>query len=87
MKSDKKKKVIKKHQVHDKDTGSPQVQIAVLTQKINDLSEHLKTHPKDNHSRRGLIQMVGKRRGLLNYLKNKSKDSYDELVTKLKLRK
>lgn len=87
MKGDIKKKVIKKHQVHDKDTGSPQVQIAILTRKINDLSEHLKAHSKDNHSRRGLIQMVGKRRGLLNYLKNKNKDSYDELVDKLKLRK
>jgi len=87
MKADKKKKVIKKHQVHDKDTGSPQVQVAILTQNINDLSGHLKTHPKDNHSRRGLIQMVGKRRGMLNYLKNKNKDAYDELVAKLKLRK
>ena len=87
MKSDAKKKVIKKHQVHEKDTGSPQVQVAVLTQQINDLSEHLKTHPKDNHSRRGLIQMVGKRRGLLNYLRNKSKEAYDEMVDKLKLRK
>ena len=87
MKPEKKKRVIKKHQAHDKDTGSPQVQIAILTQKINDLSSHLKTHSKDNHSRKGLIQMVGKRRSLLNYLKNKSKDSYDEIVVKLKLRK
>lgn len=87
MKTTKKKKVIKKHAVHDKDTGSPQVQIAVLTQKINDLSDHLKGHPKDNHSRSGLIKMVGKRRQMLNYLRNKSKETYDELIKSLKLRK
>ncbi|MBU1019111.1 MAG: 30S ribosomal protein S15 [Patescibacteria group bacterium] len=87
MKSDKKKKVIKKHSIHEKDTGSPQVQVAVLTQQINDLSKHLQDHPKDNHSRRGLIQMVGKRRKMLNYLKGKSKDAYDDLIVKLKLRK
>ncbi len=87
MKSDAKKKVIKKHQTHDKDTGSPQVQVAILTKKIDDLSEHLKIHAKDNHSRKGLLQMVGKRRSLLNYLKNKSKESYDELIASLKLRK
>ena len=87
MKAAKKKRVIKKHSVHDKDTGSPQVQAAILTQKINDLSKHLKDHPKDNHSRSGLISMVGKRRKMLNYLKGKSKDAYEELISALKLRK
>lgn len=87
MKSESKKKIINKHALHEKDTGSPQVQVAILTQKINDLSEHLKKHIKDNHSRRGLIKMVGKRRGLLNYLKNKNKDAYDKVVDSLDLRK
>lgn len=87
MKSESKKKIIKKHALHEKDTGSPQVQVAILTQKINDLSGHLKKHVKDNHSRRGLIKMVGKRRGLLNYLKNKDKDAYEKVVNALDLRK
>ncbi|EKD47653.1 MAG: 30S ribosomal protein S15 [uncultured bacterium] len=87
MKSENKKKIIKKHALHEKDTGSPQVQVAILTQKINDLSGHLKKHLKDNHSRRGLIKMVGKRRGLLNYLKNKNKGAYDKVIDALDLRK
>lgn len=87
MKRAQKKKIISKHSQHDKDTGSPQVQIAVLTQRIKEVQDHLTTHPKDNHSRRGLLMMVGKRRKLLNYLRLNSKDKYEEVVKKLKLRK
>lgn len=87
MKRDKKKKVIVKHAKHQKDTGSAQVQIAILTERINELTDHLKTHKSDNHSRRGLLKMVGKRRKLLNYYKAKSPDNYQELVESLKLRK
>jgi small subunit ribosomal protein S15 len=82
-----KKKVIKNYAIHPKDTGSPQVQIAILTERINHLSEHLEAHPKDNHSRRGLLMMVGKRRKLLQYLNLNEKTNYEELVGKLKLRK
>jgi small subunit ribosomal protein S15 len=82
-----KKTIITKHQVHKKDTGSPKVQIAILTERINSLTEHLKEHNKDNHSRRGLILMVGKRRRLLRYVSNKNKDLYEELLKKLKIRK
>lgn len=87
MKREYKKKVITKHALHPKDTGSHQVQIAVLTERINQLSGHLETHKKDNHSRRGLLMMVGKRRKLLNYLKSSNKKSYEELIEKLDLRK
>ena len=87
MKREKKKKLIQKYAVHPKDTGSPQVQIAVLTERINELSKHLEMHAKDNHSRRGLLMMVGKRRKLLNYLRLNEKESYEELLSKLKLRK
>jgi small subunit ribosomal protein S15 len=87
MKRAKKKKIIEKFSVHPKDTGSPQVQIAVLTERINQLSKHLEDHPKDNHSRRGLLMMVGKRRKLLNYLRLNQKASYEDLLGKLKLRK
>jgi len=82
-----KKGIIKDHQSHAKDTGSPSVQIAILTERINRLTEHLKMHKKDNHSRRGLILMVGKRRKLLDYLKRKSAETYQEVITKLGLRK
>ncbi|HBB02367.1 MAG: 30S ribosomal protein S15, small subunit ribosomal protein S15 [Candidatus Peregrinibacteria bacterium GW2011_GWF2_38_29] len=87
MKRTEKKKIIQKFAVHPKDTGSPNVQIAVLTERITQLSEHLATHSKDNHSRRGLIMMVGKRRKLLNYLKMNEKDAYETLADKLNLRK
>jgi small subunit ribosomal protein S15 len=87
MKHDEKKKLIAKHQIHEKDTGSAYVQVAILTKRINDLTEHLKIHKKDNHSRRGLFLMVGKRRKLLNYLKNNQKDQYDKIVKDLDLRK
>lgn len=87
MKRDHKKKIISKNSMHPKDTGSHQVQIAILTERINELSKHLEGHPKDNHSRRGLLMMVGKRRKLLNYLKGSNKKSYEELLEKLDLRK
>lgn len=87
MKRVQKKKIISKHSQHEKDTGSPQVQIAILTERIKEVQDHLTDHPKDNHSRRGLLMMVGKRRKLLNYLRLNSKDQYEDLITKLKLRK
>ena len=86
-KRDQKKKVIKKYAKHDKDTGSAQVQIAILTKRINELTKHLKEHKKDSHSRRGLLLMVGKRRKLLNYLKTILPDKYDEVIKSLDLRK
>lgn len=86
-KHDQKQKVIKTYAKHDKDTGSAQVQIAILTKRINELTGHLKEHRKDNHSRRGLLLMVGKRRKLLNYLKNSKPEVYEEVIKGLKLRK
>lgn len=82
-----KKKIITKFAVHPKDTGSAQVQVAILTERINKLQEHLMAHKKDNHSRRGLLELVGKRRRHLNYLKLHTKDAYEDLLTKLKLKK
>ena len=78
--------IIDEHKVHDGDTGSPEVQVAMLTRRINDLTQHLKEHKKDHHSRRGLLKMVGHRRRLLNYLKNKDIERYRELIAKLGLR-
>ena len=72
---------------HEGDTGSPEVQIAVLTQRIKELTEHLKVHKKDFHSRRGMLKMVGKRRGLLNYLQKKDIERYRAIVAKLGIRK
>lgn len=80
-----KEKVIKKFQRADNDTGSAEVQVALLSERIVSLTEHLKTHKKDLHSRRGLLQIVNKRRKLLNYLKNKNVFAYEELVKKLKI--
>ena len=82
-----KAEIIKEYQSKDGDTGSPEVQVAILTFRINDLNEHLKIHKKDHHSRRGLLKMVGKRRGLLDYLKNKDITRYRDLIEKLGLRK
>ncbi|MBQ7879845.1 MAG: 30S ribosomal protein S15 [Clostridia bacterium] len=82
-----KQEIILKHAIHEGDTGSPEVQIALLTQRINHLNEHLKTHKHDNHSRRGLLKMVGKRRGLLDYLKEKDIMRYRAIVEALGLRK
>lgn len=87
MKRQHKKKVIIDNALHPKDTGSHKVQVALLTERIGQLAKHLEGHPKDNHSRRGLLMMVGKRRKLLNYLRNSNKKSYEELLEKLDLRK
>jgi len=84
---EKKTEVITNNRLHDTDTGSPEVQIAILTQRISELTEHLKVHHKDNHSRRGLLKMVGKRRSLLNYLQKKDIERYRAIVAKLGLRK
>lgn len=84
---DEKKKIIKEYAGHEKDTGSPEVQVAILTERISRLSSHLKSHKKDNHSRRGLLKMVGKRRRLLEYLKNKDKKRFEELTKSLKIGK
>ena len=82
-----KTKIIDEYKRDEKDTGSPEVQIAILTERINELTEHLKVHKKDDHSRRGLLKMVGKRRNLLNYLAKKDINRYREIVQKLGLRK
>ena len=84
---EKKQEIIKEYANKEGDTGSPEVQVAILTYRINDLNEHLKEHAKDHHSRRGLLKMVGKRRGLLDYLKNKDIERYRALIEKLGLRK
>jgi small subunit ribosomal protein S15 len=83
----KKAKLIKETGVHDKDTGSPEVQVALLTKKIDELTSHLKKHDKDKHSRRGLLQMVADRRTHLKYLEGKNKKRYSALVKKLGLKK
>jgi small subunit ribosomal protein S15 len=83
----KKQEVIEKYRRDEKDTGSPEVQIALLTERINELTEHLKVNPNDNHSRRGLLKMVGNRRNLLNYLGKKDVQRYRDIVAKLGLRK
>ena len=82
-----KSKVIAEYATHEGDTGSPEVQIAILTKRINDLTEHLKTHKKDHHSRRGLLKMVGQRRNLLNYVMKKDIERYRALIAKLGIRK
>lgn len=82
-----KKNVIEKFKIHERDTGSPEVQIALLTERINYLTEHLRMHKNDHHSRRGLLKMVGQRRGLLNYLKENDPARYRAIVTKLGLRR
>lgn len=82
-----KQQLIEKYRLHDADTGSPEVQIAILTERINYLTEHLKEHKKDHHSRRGLLKMVGQRRGLLNYLRDSDIERYRTILQKLNLRK
>ena len=82
-----KKKVIEKFKTHENDTGSSEVQVAILTKKINILNEHLKTNKKDHHSRRGLVIMVGKRKRLLEYLKNNDVNKYKKIIEELGLRK
>ena len=79
--------LISQYKIHDQDTGSPEVQIAILTERIKELSDHLKGHKKDKHSRRGLLQMVNKRRRLLSYLKEEAEEKYQEIVKKVGLKK
>ncbi|HEU4499682.1 MAG TPA: 30S ribosomal protein S15 [Sphingomicrobium sp.] len=85
--AEKKQKLIKEHARSSEDTGSPEVQVAILTERITNLTEHFKTHAKDNHSRRGLLMLVNKRRSLLDYLKREDAARYTDLITKLGLRK
>ena len=87
LEKDEKTAVIEANRTHETDTGSPEVQIAILTKRISDLTEHLKTHKKDNHSRSGLFKMIGKRRNLLNYLKKKDIERYRATIEKLGIRK
>jgi small subunit ribosomal protein S15 len=87
LKKAQKKDVIEKFKLHEKDTGSANVQIAILTERINGLTEHFKAHKKDHHSRQGLLKLVNKRRRLLEYLKSTNKADYEEIIKKLDLRK
>ena len=87
LRKEEKTAVIEENRLHDTDTGSPEVQIAILTKRINELTEHIKVHQKDHHSRRGLLKMVGHRRNLLNYLQKKDIERYRAIVAKLGLRK
>lgn len=87
MLKEEKNAIIKEYAVHEGDTGSPEVQVAVLTKRINDLTEHLKTHKKDHHSRRGLLMMVGHRRNLLAYLQKTDIERYRSLIARLGIRK
>ena len=82
-----KQEIINDYKTHESDTGSPEVQIAILTKRINELTEHLKVHKRDHHSRRGLYKMIGQRRGLLNYLQKKDIQRYRAIVERLGLRK
>ena len=87
MQKAQKTSIIEANRTHETDTGSPEVQVAILTERINQLTEHLKQHPKDNHSRRGLLKMVGQRRSMLNYLMKKDVNRYRALIAKLGIRK
>ena len=87
MQKDQKTSIIEANRTHEKDTGSPEVQVAILTERINQLTEHLKVHSHDNHSRRGLYKMIGKRRNLLDYLTRKDIERYRALIAKLGIRK
>jgi len=81
-----KEQIISEYKLHEGDTGSPEVQIALLTHRINSVNDHLKDHKKDHHSRRGLLKMVGQRRGLINYLKENDIERYRSLIEKLEIR-
>ena len=85
--AEKRQEIISTYRVHDKDSGSPQDQIALLTERINHLTEHFRTHAKDHHSRRGLLKLVGQRRRLLDYLRSKDYDRYKSLIGELNIRK
>jgi small subunit ribosomal protein S15 len=87
MKKDVKDKIVKDFQHHEKDTGSTEVQVAILTEQINNLTQHLNQNKKDSHSKHGLLKMVGKRRSLLNYLKDNDVEKYRKLINELNLRK
>jgi len=87
LKKERKTAVIDAYKTHDGDTGSPEVQVAILSERINDLTEHFKVHAKDHHSRRGLLQLVGQRRHLLDYLKRKDPKRYADLIRRLGIRK
>ncbi len=87
LSQERKQELIKGFQIHENDTGSPEVQIAILTERINYLNEHLKSNKKDHHSRRGLLKMVGQRRALLDYLKDNDFERYRSIVTRLGLRR
>jgi small subunit ribosomal protein S15 len=87
LSNERKVEVIGSYKTHDADTGSPEVQVALLSERINYLTEHFKTHVKDHHSRRGLLKLVGQRRRLLDYLKRKDADRYSELIKRLGIRK
>ena len=87
LSNERKIEVIGSYRTHDADTGSPEVQVALLSERINYLTEHFKTHVKDHHSRRGLLKLVGQRRRLLDYLKRKDGDKYAELIKRLGIRK
>ena len=87
LKGKKKTNIINSYKIHEKDTGSADVQIAILTERIKELTAHLKKHPKDNHSRRGLLMMVSKRKKLLDYLKANNAKRYDKIIKSLELKK
>ena len=87
IRKEKKQEVMTAYRTHESDTGSPEVQVAVLTERVRELTEHLKVHTKDFHSRRGLLKMVGQRRGLLDYLKKTDLEKYRALIEKLGIRK
>jgi small subunit ribosomal protein S15 len=85
--TEKKQSLIDQYRLHDKDTGSPEVQIALLTERINGLTEHFKTHSKDHHSRRGLLKLIGQRRGLIDYLRKSDAERYRSIIEKLGIRR
>ncbi len=85
--TDRKKTLIEGYRLHDSDTGSPEVQIALLTERINGLTEHFKVHQKDHHSRRGLLKLIGQRRGLLEYLRGKDTERYRQVIERLGIRR
>jgi small subunit ribosomal protein S15 len=87
LRKEKKSEIIKAYMIHEGDTGSPEVQVALLTERINELTEHFKTHVKDHHSRRGLLKLVNQRRSLLDYLRKNSASRYKNLIERLSLRK
>lgn len=87
LEKERKQSIISNFKIHDRDTGSPEVQIALLTERINYLTEHFKVHKKDHHSRRGLLKLVSQRRGLLDYLRSNDRERYEKLIERLGLRR